>query len=282
MLYFRDAQKLLNALIGLDAYRREMEERIQRQQAINCYCAICGSFTDMSIRQSSTEWIDLRSEAVCETCGQSSRGRLLFDVVMREAPADRRNADSLLFERLTPMYDLLVAEFPKLIGVEFGGSELEPGSAFLHGGSLVRHEDMQQLSFESDVLDLVIHSDVLEHVPDPRQGMAEVYRVLRPGGKCIFACPIYSVMGHRKRAEIVGGGLVFVDGPCFHGDPLREQGVPVFYEFGLSLIDDLVGLGYRVYYVLDHSLIKGYFSNNNPWQTGHMWPLVVVCEKPQV
>jgi SAM-dependent methyltransferase len=198
---------------------------------------------------------------------------------MRETSVERRKAVTLLFERLSPLYDALVCQFPELLGVEFGGSELDPGSCFVHGGKLVRHEDMQRLSFKAETFDLVVHSDVLEHIPDPYQGMMEIHRVLRPGGKCVFACPIYSVMDHRKRAEILEGNLIFLDGPCFHGDPLREHGVPVFYEFGLSLIHDLKRLGFRASYVLDHSLIKGYFSNNNPWQVGHMWPLVVVCEK---
>src|SRR5262249_28703608 len=38
--------------------------------------------------------------------------------------------------------------------------------------------------------DLVVHSDTLEHVPDPVKGVSECRRVLRDGGACCFTVPI--------------------------------------------------------------------------------------------
>lgn len=50
--------------------------------------------------------------------------------------------------------------------------------------------DMTKLGFADESFDLVIHSDTLEHVPNPVQGLQECKRVLTPGGSCIFTIPI--------------------------------------------------------------------------------------------
>jgi 2-polyprenyl-3-methyl-5-hydroxy-6-metoxy-1,4-benzoquinol methylase len=47
--------------------------------------------------------------------------------------------------------------------------------------------DAMKLSFRSDSVDVVICSQVYEHVPDAAKMMAEIRRVLRPGGVCYFA-----------------------------------------------------------------------------------------------
>jgi ubiquinone/menaquinone biosynthesis C-methylase UbiE len=46
--------------------------------------------------------------------------------------------------------------------------------------------DMARLPFEDESIDLVVGCAVLHHLPDPVAFMAEVKRVLKPGGSCIF------------------------------------------------------------------------------------------------
>lgn len=48
-------------------------------------------------------------------------------------------------------------------------------------------DDAMQLSFADDTFDVVICSQVYEHVPDATRMMAEIHRVLRVGGVCFFA-----------------------------------------------------------------------------------------------
>ena len=43
--------------------------------------------------------------------------------------------------------------------------------------------DAENLNFESEIFDLVYSHGVLHHTPDTRQAIAEVHRVLRPGGR---------------------------------------------------------------------------------------------------
>lgn len=48
-------------------------------------------------------------------------------------------------------------------------------------------EDAMALSFEDGAFDVVICSQVYEHVPDAERMMSEIHRVLRMGGVCYFA-----------------------------------------------------------------------------------------------
>lgn len=52
-----------------------------------------------------------------------------------------------------------------------------------------RQGDLCQLPFPSDVFDGVVLTEVLEHCVNPPQALAEVYRVLRPGGLLLVTSP---------------------------------------------------------------------------------------------
>jgi SAM-dependent methyltransferase len=49
--------------------------------------------------------------------------------------------------------------------------------------------DLMDLPFEDACFDLILCSHVLEHVPDDRRAMAELLRVLRPGGAALLLVP---------------------------------------------------------------------------------------------
>ena len=54
------------------------------------------------------------------------------------------------------------------------------------------------LSIESDSVDVVICNQVYEHVPSPQVLVAQIHRILKPGGTCYFAGPnlLYPVEPH--------------------------------------------------------------------------------------
>jgi ubiquinone/menaquinone biosynthesis C-methylase UbiE len=54
--------------------------------------------------------------------------------------------------------------------------------------------DITQIDWESDYFDLIICNHVLEHIPDDRKAMKELYRVLKPGGKAILQVPLSVVL----------------------------------------------------------------------------------------
>ncbi len=52
--------------------------------------------------------------------------------------------------------------------------------------------DIAQLPFEDESLDLVIASEVMEHVPEPGLVLMGISRVLRPGGQLVITIPLES------------------------------------------------------------------------------------------
>lgn len=87
--------------------------------------------------------------------------------------------------------------------------------------------DMTNLAFESNVFDLVVHSDTLEHVPNPIKGLSECRRVLNTAGHCIFTVPI--IVGRMTRSRT---GLK----KSYHGcTDLSDEDYAVHTEFGADM-----------------------------------------------
>lgn len=60
------------------------------------------------------------------------------------------------------------------------------------GRAEFRRGDIASLPYQDESLDLVIASEVIEHMPEPEQVIREIARVLRPGGKLILTMPVES------------------------------------------------------------------------------------------
>lgn len=78
--------------------------------------------------------------------------------------------------------------------------------------------DIQNIPYPDNTFDVVISLETLEHVPDPDQGLKELVRVTRPGGKVIITTPNYfGLLGlQRKYREVSGKG--FSEG----GQPINQ------------------------------------------------------------
>ncbi len=46
------------------------------------------------------------------------------------------------------------------------------------------------MPFKDEQFDLVIHCEVLEHIPDDKKTVSELWRVLKPGGRLILSVPV--------------------------------------------------------------------------------------------
>lgn len=56
---------------------------------------------------------------------------------------------------------------------------------------------------ESNRYDLVVSEQVLEHLHNPHIALAEMYRVLRPGGRMVLGVPTFPPGGHLIRRHVV-------------------------------------------------------------------------------
>jgi SAM-dependent methyltransferase len=100
----------------------------------------------------------------------------------------------------------------------------------------VQHQDLQRLTFDDARFDLVITSEVFEHVADPWQGFRQVRRVLRQGGRHLFTVP--SIPGTATQSR---QGRP----PVVHGDPVHPEGALVVTDFGDDLPTLLTPLGFE-------------------------------------
>ncbi len=82
--------------------------------------------------------------------------------------------------------------------------------------------DLQRLGLASDSVDVLLTAHVLEHLPDTDAALAEMWRVLRPGGRLFLSVPVQQ--GHTAPPTE----------PEYHGDQTL-----VYWRFGLDLTDRL-------------------------------------------
>jgi len=136
-------------------------------------------------------YINIQQGTRCMLCGANVRSIALADAILRQV-----RSKSTLKEWLTGD----ACKTCELLEINEAGS-LTDDLAKLPGHRLVRYPEynMMGLPFESRSFDLIVHSDTLEHVPDPLQGLRECRRLLRPGGACIFTVPV--VVGRLTRSR---------------------------------------------------------------------------------
>lgn len=186
----------------------------------------------------------------CPRCGLNSRQRLAADVlrdVLRAPLAGATSRRSIyLHEQLTAMYQWVCSTFApqhEIVGSEWLGAEVTPGSVDERG---IRHEDIHAHSFEDERFDVVLSTDVLEHVWDIDQAMRETCRILRPGGTLIATVPWnYGAPETVQVARLADGQVEYLDRPEIHGNPTDpEQGSLVFYRYGWDLLDRIRAAGF--------------------------------------
>ncbi|HLY57369.1 MAG TPA: class I SAM-dependent methyltransferase [Stellaceae bacterium] len=121
-------------------------------------------------------------------------------------------------------------------------SDLAPGA--IRAG--VRNEDLRSLTFPSASFDLVITSDVMEHIFDYRKAFEEIHRVLRPGGRHVFTIPTRWPLDPQTTAlaRDVGGNIVHLAAERYHvaGDGSKSL---VVTDFGEDLLDELEEIGFH-------------------------------------
>jgi SAM-dependent methyltransferase len=83
--------------------------------------------------------------------------------------------------------------------------------------------DMMKLPFADGAFNLVVHSDTLEHVPDPVVGLRECRRVLAEGGACAYTVPL--IIGRLTRSRT---GLP----ASYHSSPENPPDNLVHTEYG--------------------------------------------------
>jgi len=212
-------------------------------QSIRGFCYVCRGMRSFAVSISAaTGRPNWRETLTCETCGLWTRVRAALQVIETDLHLGP-NSTVYITEQCTPLFGHLKSKYRNLIGSEFLGDDVSPGSLNANG---VRHEDLTNLSFGDESFDYILSFDVFEHVPEFRTAFEECFRCLKPGGVLAFSVPFVA-----SSRSIIVRATVDVDGrihhllpPETHGDPVRFEGSLCFYHYGWQLLDMLRSIGY--------------------------------------
>jgi SAM-dependent methyltransferase len=177
-------------------------------------CACCGGHSfderpvlwpglvnEWGLSKEESEYINRQQGITCRTCGNNLRSIALARSIL----SARSHKGSFRSFVLSPRTWLI-----QTLEINPAGTLTKYLARMPRRTLAVYPEvDMQQLPYESNRFDLVIHSDTLEHVSSPVRALSECRRVLKPGGFCCFTIPI--VVGRLTRSR---SGLP----PSYHGE----------------------------------------------------------------
>lgn len=289
IIWFESAAAVVAAADTSRARMNTIEDLIASASVLDGYCVNCEGITPLTVFGGAMlgKHINLREGLVCQVCGLNARSRLLLLAARELFPSGDQNI--AVMEAFSPFAAAMQRRWPAAQLSEYFGSDLTPGTLTQRTGTqgnaeAARHEDLMRLSYDDASLDGVVHNDVLEHVSDVARALAEVRRVLRPGGTTLFTMPWFpwlqqTLVRGRLRAD---GTLKEFLPAEYHGDGLRPEGIYTFYNFGADLGDLLAQAGFEnASYGVCYSPTCGFLSNNYRYGTdGLMMPSVVMARKP--
>jgi SAM-dependent methyltransferase len=237
------------------SYRRENIENSKFFNNKIIKCNLCGHAGNAVYKNQDAEWISslgidlLRENITCQKCKGSARYRALGLIVSRAcqdfdkiSPQASTILDTDPFSKLQPLF--INNNNYKRSGYSPGiksGGELAPGITCV---------DLQQIPFPDDSLNLLISSDVIEHIDNDTLSFQEAFRVLRPGGKYIFTVPFAAErMVTQIRAFTTQDGTVVHRHPVqVHGD--LQGGILARRIYGRDLVQQLEACGFKVWHHL--------------------------------
>ncbi len=177
-------------------------------------CNICG-WTGEFLRPEHT-----REGMLCGNCASSSRLRAVvywLGVVTGNGGAPLHawppNASLAILESSAR------GAYPVMLNDKFDyyPTEYDPGK-IAAGDEPRRFADFQNLHYREGTFDVVIASDVFEHVRDDEAGYREIFRTLKPGGTLILTVPYrHEEAATLRRIDTSGSQDVFLMEPEYHG-----------------------------------------------------------------
>jgi predicted O-methyltransferase YrrM len=153
----------------------------KKGEAAPCYCPVCETTVARFARYAFFGRKG-RANAQCPNCGSLERHRLVW----------------LYFERKTNLFDPPRKKMLHIAPEAAFADRLanHPAIDYLSGDlespwhqAMVKM-DITNITMPDNAFDVIYCSDVLEHVPDDRQAIQELYRVLKPGGWAVLNVPI--------------------------------------------------------------------------------------------
>jgi len=205
-------------------------------------CTCCGSkdlvankvlwsalVQEWGLSEHEAQYIDRQQGLQCRACGSNLRTMALALAICR---CYRHSGTFKQFVKQFKTRRLRVLEINEAGGLTQFLSKLPK-----HYIERYPQLDMMQMPYPDGSYDLVVHSDTLEHVQRPVAALAECYRVLAPGGYCVFTIPV--IVGRMTRSR---SGLP----PSYHGSANeRSADFVVQTEYGCDAWKHLIVAGFQ-------------------------------------
>lgn len=192
-------------------------------------CSVCGGtrfetrpvlwqglVDEWQLAPAEVAYVDRQQGECCMGCGANLRSLAL---------ADALRAAFGTSERLLAFVTSPAAAAWRVLELNAAGT-LHPVLARMPGHIFGAYPevDMHRLPHANATFDVVVHSDTLEHVPNPVHALAECRRALRPGGVLCYTVPV--IVGRLSRGR---DGLA----KSYHGNPAETgDDYVVKTEFG--------------------------------------------------
>lgn len=206
-------------------------------------CPVCGGsrFTRATIlwKELIAEWnlstaevdyIDLQQGLSCDGCTNNLRSMTLAAAMVSA------------FNRSSKLEDLCARDpvIRELSVIEMNpAGALTPILGLLPNHRLVEFPafDMQRMDLEAGSVDVIVHSDTLEHVPNSHAALAECWRTLRTGGYLFYTVPV--IIGRLTKTR---EGLA----PSYHGvSGTQAEDFRVRTEYGADFWCEVFEAGFR-------------------------------------
>jgi len=197
------------------------------------YCPICDRAAEF---RAYSDWY--RDSYICTGCMTVPRERALMSVMQEQFPHWRALAIHESSPAARGVSTKLAKEAPGYIATHYDPL-MQPGTFHSDGW---RCENLEAQTFASEIFDLVITQDVIEHIFEPKLAFKEIARTLRPGGAHIATTPL--VRGKnpsRARARRNGIEIEHLLEPQYHCNPIDAAGSLVTHDWGYDIaqiIDD--------------------------------------------
>ena len=216
---------------------------------VDGYCVPCSQNVSFLVDMQSggqfqdNVWLpNWRERLECPLCKMNNRQRLISTLIKQELDV-LQEKQVYLMEQVTPIYNWVKSTFKNhtIVGSEYLGHEY-PCGEIVEG---IRHEDIENMSFSNNTLDLIVSNDVFEHVPNPAKAFAECARVLKAGGVMIATIPFHCNSDKSiTRAKVTNGQLEHILTPEYHGNPISGDGSLVFTDFSWDILKEMQVAGF--------------------------------------
>jgi hypothetical protein len=263
--FLRDAVRSPRALINRLSTENFVNRRVCKSLRITCN--VCAAettpfydFPDVRLRHEHGIGL-LRETLNCRACGASMRDRQLAHGLLRVieglsgSPSDAWRDLRALRRASRPEFKILDTDsFSAISGILRGAPGYRhsqyrpdlPNGAVLPDGSL--NVDLMSIPVETGSLDIILTSDVMEHIEDDRRAHREIHRCLRVGGVYIFTVPYDPcLMATRRLTQATTDGAPsFILRRQAHGDPLSSTGILAHRIYGTEFQHELRAIGFSV------------------------------------